>query len=103
MNAELGPIYTKMLPALQSKRNEFDFYGYSTVTEQDLWEYCINKIWRKKDVNTMRIHEITNDILKILPAAYMTFTQIEEQRSSDWFSDLKSEDLQILLHPTKKE
>ena len=37
----------------------------------------------------MRMHEIANDILQITPAEFMTFTQIEEQRGSDWFSDLK--------------
>lgn len=103
MGTELGLIYTKMLPALQSKKNEFHFYGYTTVTEEDIWIYCVRKIWRKKDIDTMRLYEITNDILKILPAAYMTYTQIEEQRSSDWFSDLNSDELQTLLHPPKKE
>ena len=103
MGTEHGHIYTNMLPALQSKKNEFHLYGYTTVTEEDIWIYCVRKIWRKKDVSTMRVYEITNDILKILPAAFMTFTQIEEQRSSDWFSELNSDELQILLHPTKIE
>ena len=101
MTTEHGPIYTKMLPALQSKMNEFHLYGYTTVTVEDIWIYCLRKIWRKKDVNEMRSYQITNDILKILPAAFMTFTQIEEQRNSDWFSDLNSDDLKILLNPKK--
>ena len=103
MGTEFGHIYTNMLPALQSEKNEFHLYGYTTVTEEDIWIYCVRKIWRKKDVSTMRVYEIMNDILKILPAAFMTFTQIEEQRSSDWFSELNSDELQILLHPKKTE
>jgi len=99
MGMELGHIYTNMLPVLQSKKNEFHLYGYDTVTEEDIWVYCIRKIWQKKDVSEMRVYEITNDILKILPAAFMTFTQIEEQRNSDWFSDINSDELNILLHP----
>lgn len=91
-----------MLPALQSKKNEFHLYGYTTVTEEDIWIYCVRKIWRKKDVSTMRVYEITNDILQILPAAFMTYTQIEAQRESDWFSDLNSDELQILLNPKKE-
>ena len=43
------------------------------------------------------------EFLQISPAEYMTFTQIEEQRGSDWFSDLNSEELQILLTPQKIE
>ena len=102
MTTEHDPIYTKMLPALQSKMNEFHLYGYTTVTVEDIWIYCVRKVWRKKDVSDMRNYEITNDILQILPAAFMTYTQIEAQRNSDWFSDLNSADLQILLHPQKK-
>ena len=39
--------------------------------------------------------------LHVTPAQFMTFTQIEEQRGSDWFSDLNSEELQILLAPVQ--
>ena len=62
-----------------------------------------SKKWRKKDVDSMRIHEIVNGILQISPAEFMTFTQIEEQRDSDWFSDLNSDELQILLTPQKSK
>jgi len=99
MSSDLGQIFTDMRPALISKKNEFHLYGYTTVTEEDIWIYCIRKTWRKKDVNSMHVYEIANDILRILPAAFMTYTQIEEQRSSDWFSDLNNDELQILLAP----
>ena len=49
------------------------------------------------------MHEIANGILQNLPAEYMTFTQIEEQRGANWFSDLNSEELQILLTPQKSK
>ena len=41
----------------------------------------------------MRIHEIVNGILRFHPAEFMTYTQIEEQRGFDWFSDLNSDEL----------
>ena len=47
--------------------------------------------------------KLSNGILQISPAEYMTFTQIEEQRGSDWFSDLNSDELQILLAPQKSK
>lgn len=95
------PLFTKMIPALISKKNEFHLYGYTSVTEEDIWVYCLGKVWRNKEVNSLRIHHIANDILGILPAAFMTYTQIEEQRNSDWFSDLNSDELQTLLSPEK--
>ena len=92
-----------MLPAIESKKNEFHLYGYTTVTEEEIWTYCVRKKWRKKDIDSMKIHEIANGILQITPAEFMTFTQIEEQRGADWFSDFNSEELQLLLSPPKKE
>ena len=92
-------LFSHMLPALESKKNEFHLYGYTTVTEEDIWSYCVQKKWRKNAIGSMRTYEIANDILQILPAAFMTFTQIQAQRNSDWFSDLNSDELQILLKP----
>ncbi|WP_342511146.1 post-transcriptional regulator [Sporosarcina sp. FSL K6-1522] len=101
MAVQFEHLFTKVRPAIESKRNEFQLYGYSTVTEEDIWAYCVKKKWRKKDIASMRVHEIVNGILQVLPAEYMTYSQIEEQRASDWFSDLNSAELQMLLAPPK--
>ncbi|GKV68758.1 hypothetical protein NCCP2716_12560 [Sporosarcina sp. NCCP-2716] len=94
-------LFTHVRPAVESKRNEFHFYGYTTVTEADIWKYCVQKKWKKRSVPEMRTHEIINDVMELTPAEYMTYTQIEEQRGSDWFSDLNSDELQLLLSPKK--
>lgn len=101
MGTDFGKTFTDMLPALNSKRNEFHMYGYTTVTVEDIWVYCLRKKWRNKNVESMKNHQIINDILQILPAAFMTYTQIEAQRDSDWFSDLNADELQILLGQKK--
>ncbi|MHA6259298.1 post-transcriptional regulator [Sporosarcina sp. CAU 1771] len=103
MEIQFNQLFSHMLPALESKKNEFHLYGYTTVTEEDIWTYCVQKKWRRKNVDSMRTYEIANDILQLLPAAFMTFTQIEEQRASDWFSDINSDELQALLAPQKKK
>lgn len=103
MGTDLGQLFTKMMPALVSKKNEFHLYGYTSVTEEDIWIYCVRKIWRNKDVDSMRTYHVVNDVLGILPAAFMTHTQIELQRNDDWFSDLNSDELQMLLSPKKNE
>lgn len=99
MGTNFGQTFTNMLPALESKRKEFILYGYTTVTKEDIWVYCLRKVWRNKDVDAMPVHKIANDILHLSPAAFMTFTQIEAQRDADWFSDLNSDELQMLLGP----
>lgn len=103
MEVHFEEIYTNMLPVLESKEREFHLYGYTTVTKEDIWIYCIRKIWRNKNVEEMPIHKIVNDILHISPAAFMTYTQIEAQREADWFSDLNSEELQMLLGSPKDD
>ncbi|MER2090485.1 MAG: post-transcriptional regulator [Sporosarcina sp.] len=103
MAIQFGQLFNQMLPAIESKKTEFHLYGYTTVTEEDIWTFCVRKKWRKKDVDTMGMHEIANGILKISPAEFMTFTQIEEQRGSNWFSNLNREELQTLLTPHKSK
>lgn len=99
MRIEFEEKFKEMLPALTSKMNEFHMYGYPTVTVQEIWEYCLKKRWRNLDVTSMKNHKLVNDILQILPAAFMTYTQIEAQRNTDWFSDLNADELKLLLDP----
>lgn len=103
METNFGQTFTNVLPALESKRSEFHLYGYTTVKIEDIWLFCVQKVWRNKDVELLSIHQIVNDIMKILPAAFMTFTQIEAQRDTDWFSDVHSDELQMLFKPRKNE
>lgn len=103
MSTRFKEIFTNMYPVLESKEREFHLYGYTTVTKEDIWIYCIRKIWRNKNIEETPIHKIVNDILHISPAAFMTFTQIEEQREVDWFSDLNTKELQMLLGTQKEE
>lgn len=103
MGFHFEEIYTNMLPVLESKEYEFQLYGYTTVTKEDIWIYCIRKVWRNKNVEEIPLHRIVNDILQISPAAFMTYTQIEAQRDADWFSDINTEELQMLLGPPKDD
>ena len=95
-------LFVHVQPALESKVFEFRLYNYGSVTEADLWAYCIKKKWRKRNVTEMPIFELVNDILETSPAQYMTHTQIEEFRTSNWFSELNKGDLQELLKPNIK-
>ncbi|SDM81441.1 Post-transcriptional regulator [Psychrobacillus sp. OK028] len=96
-------IFTHVLPALESKRNEFVVYQYDTVTEKDIWKYCVTKKWKKQHILSLPLYQIINDILTISPAEYMTFEQIENQRTSNWFSEINQDELQMLLNPSIEE
>lgn len=105
MGIDYEHIYQHVLPALESKRNEFKYFQYDSVTEKEIWKYLLRKKWRKQDVSEMPLYQIINDIMSTSPAEYMTNSQVEEFKTSNWFSDLNQEELQVLLNPqaVKKE
>lgn len=102
MSVKYEELFELVRPALESKVFEFRLYNYDSVTDVDVWHYCINKKWRKRDILEMRVSEMVNDILETSPAQYMTHTQIEDFRTSNWFSDINKDDLQELLKPNSK-
>ncbi|AYC29725.1 post-transcriptional regulator [Paenisporosarcina cavernae] len=103
MSSYEAEIYENVLPALESKKQEFHLYQYTTVSEKDIWNYLVKKKWRKKNLADMRLYEIVNDIMETSPAAYMTHTQIEEFRTANWFSELNKEELDVLLQSSKSQ
>lgn len=99
MGIDYEHIYQHVLPALESKQNEFKHYQYDSVTVEDIWKYLIRKKWRKRDVREMPLYQIINDIMQTSPAEYMTNTQVEEFKTANWFTDLNQDELQVLLNP----
>lgn len=96
-------IFTHVLPVLESKKSEFEVYQYKTVSEKDIWSFCITKKWRKKNVPEIPLYQMVNDILSISPAEFMTFEQIENFKTSNWFSEINQEELQLLLNHKKED
>ncbi|SIT82889.1 post-transcriptional regulator [Edaphobacillus lindanitolerans] len=94
--------FNRLKPALSSKTEEFRIYHYGSVTEEDLWAYCVKKLWRKKDPATMPLHEMVGDILSISPARYMTFSQVEGLKTASEpgaFGGLDADEFKALLAP----
>ncbi|ARD47011.1 hypothetical protein SporoP37_01710 [Sporosarcina sp. P37] len=103
MDQQLKEIYRQLLPALESKKNELTFYGYSEITEEDLLLYLAEKKWRKKDISAMHPYKMTADILAITAAQFMTHTQTEAQRRSEEILELSKEEWAELFSPKKSE
>ena len=102
MSVKYEELFQLVRPALESKIHEFRLYNYNSVKEEDIWHYCINKKWRKHDILEMRVSEMVNDVLAVSPAQFMTHTQIEDFKTSNWFSELNEGSLQELLKPSVK-
>lgn len=97
MTIEYKDLYEKVLYVLTSKKEELQLYGYDEVTTASIWEFCVLKVWRKEKIDELPFHRIINDIFKVSPAAFMTYTQIEEQRDTDLLSDVNRDELDVLL------
>ena len=63
-------------PALKSKIDELNMLGYGDITEQQLWNYLVNKKW-KKETSEFRLFEVVADIMSINPGAFMNYATME--------------------------
>jgi len=95
--------YEMVLPALESKCSEFHYFQYDTFTPKDLWQYCVKKKWRKKEVETMRLHEMVNDIMEMTASEFVAYHQVEGLKGGNWFTESGQEDLEQLLRPSNKK
>jgi len=59
----IDDLYKKVLPALQAKVSELKRENINFVDTLDIWNYCIENIWRNK--SDIRIYELVSDILNV--------------------------------------
>ena len=104
MNIEHSNLFQKVLPALLSKKEEFQHSGYDHITKEDLWNYCVKKKWRKKIIEDLKLHEVVETIFSISASEIVSFTQIKSFQKTDWFGELNKDELNELFRkqPTKE-
>ena len=73
---------SEMLPALESKQEEFQLLGYPEVKGRDIWMYLTKKKWKKPNPE-IRAHEVFQDIMSVKVADYMNFATIEALREGE--------------------
>ena len=88
MQIPYSTLYERVQEILKNKVEEFHYYGYRSITTQDLWRYCIDKLWRKQDVENLKLHELTSGIFRVSASQVLSYLQI---------NDLKKPNLQVKL------
>ncbi|KGR78636.1 post-transcriptional regulator [Ureibacillus manganicus] len=96
-------LYDKVLPALQSKIEEFQHFGYEHISIEDVWNYCVNKKWRKKIIEDLKLHEVVETIFSISASEIVSFTQINSFKTADWFAELNKAELNELFRKEPKK
>ncbi len=97
MVVQYEKIFTKVLPVLNIKKADFKIEGLKNVTEQDLWRFLVLKKWKKLNEDDLVLHRVISDIFSLTAAQYMTFSQVEELKSANWFSPINEEELKLLI------
>lgn len=82
-------------PALKSKIEELSLLGYGTIHEQQLWDFLINKKWKrvKEDI---KLFEIVEEVMSIKAGEYMNYASVEALKLTEFSFD-NEEDLKELL------
>ncbi|AQQ55034.1 post-transcriptional regulator [Planococcus lenghuensis] len=96
--------YTLLLPVLEAKCTEMRLLESGRLTPEQLWAYCVQNIWRKKNIDGLALHEKVRDILNVRLSGYMEFRQLEGFKRDNWFSETAADDWKELLKsPAKGE
>ena len=54
-------LYTRLLPALRTKKDEMKRVGITYIQEEDIWNYLKEKKWKK--ANDLSLYDMVSDIL----------------------------------------
>jgi hypothetical protein len=85
----------QVTPALNSKKEEFELFGYGSVSEQQLWDFLVQKKW-KKPKDEMRLYEIVAEILAVQPGEFMNYTTVEAFKLGSFALDDEDELKELL-------
>lgn len=65
-------------PAVQSKKEEFHYMGYESVTEEEIWE-CVQARLKKQKIEP-RLHALVDQILALSLNDFMTWLTIRSYK-----------------------
>ncbi len=71
-------LFNRVKPALKSKIKEIKRLGINNISEDFLFEYLKNNIWKQK--KNLTLGEIVNDILMCDNNAFIEFLEKSEQK-----------------------
>ena len=90
-------LFYKLQIVLQSKIEEFQYLNYPSITKEQLWKYCIEKKWRKKTVQELRLYELVGTIFSVTPSEVLTSLNEPSYESLGSFAEINADEMDLLL------
>ena len=76
---------------------------YTEITMEEMWNYCIKKKWKKRQIEDIPIYEIVATIYSLTPSEIVSQAHINELYKTDLNLGINLEELNLLLKPLKSE
>ena len=89
-------LYKNVQEILNIKLEEFRHFGYESITSQELWSYCVEKVWRNRDVEKLRLHQLASGILGVNASQVVSYLQVQDLVKLD-NTLLSEEEINFLL------
>lgn len=96
-------LYNHVEMVLTSKIEEFRYCGYNAITQEELWTYCIEKKWRKKEIEQLHLYEIVATIYTVVASEVLSHMQIKDFRKNELSVEISIDELEQLLKPLPKD
>lgn len=98
MDRKFQKRFNEVQFVIQSKCEELRYLNYDSISVKTIWEYCVKKKWRKKDIDQIPIHQMVSDIFSLSASDVISYIQISEQmKVQDGFMSLEPEEMEMLL------
>lgn len=97
------PLFDQVQLVLQSKLDDFKMQLYTEITMEEMWNYCMKKKWKKRQIEDIPIYEIVATIYSLTPSEIVSQAHINELYKTDLNLGIDLEELNLLLKPLKTE
>lgn len=77
----------KVGPALLSKLEELHLLGVKRLTMDELWDFVLETLAKKKYDEDLMLHQFVNHIMRISVNDYMNKIRMQMFQGADFFSD----------------
>lgn len=96
-------VFDQVQLVLKSKVEEFHMQQYTEITIEELWEYCVRKKWKKRQMENVPLHEVVATIFTVKSSDLLNYEHVSGLQKSSMHLGLDLDEINMLLKPLKSE